>query len=212
MHQHLREIMTQECQVPCWLVGRSMLMGLSLNQWEDFFKEMLFVDFVNLGSNIKVKRSPPIAWNLESSCMIIPQISPLVHKDWDGNFPKFLWILFCAGILTGINLPVTNYLGSAEPNCAIHPSQINQCRLGKPEIPLTTWRYHTSGKLDDNKKILKLRFTSHFITHLIQNSPLHGTVPDDIVFILGPFNQTLDIGAHLFWPQGTWSWVNSCKL
>ena len=61
MHQHLREIMTQECQEPRWLVGRSMLMGSSLNQWEDFLKEMLFVDFVNLGSNIKVKRSPPIA-------------------------------------------------------------------------------------------------------------------------------------------------------
>ena len=145
MHQHLREIMTQECQVPCWLVGRSMLMGLSLNQWEDVL-EMFFLlilsPFLNLGSNIKVKRSPPIAWNLESSCMIIPQISPLVHKDWDGNFPKFLWFLFSAGILTGINLPVTNYLGSAEPNGAIDPSQITPVSIGKTwNSQRTTWRY-----------------------------------------------------------------------
>ena len=46
MHQHLREIMTQECQVPCWLVGRSMLMGLSLNEWEDVLEMFFFVDFV----------------------------------------------------------------------------------------------------------------------------------------------------------------------
>ena len=90
--------------------------------------------------------------------MIIPQISLLVHKDWDGNFPKFLWFLFCSGILTGINLPVPNYLGSVEPNCAVFiqvkSTSVDSENLKFPENNLKVQL--TSGNLDDNKKILKL--------------------------------------------------------
>ena len=36
-----------------WSVNVDGFIGLSLNQWEDFFKEMLFVDFVNFSQTGK---------------------------------------------------------------------------------------------------------------------------------------------------------------